>query len=255
MTKAQPFIYITILILLCFLYACNDSTTQKTQILGNPPAKGFNLKASDEKAIQLADEVMEAMGGRAAYDKTRYLSWNFFGARKHVWDKHSGEVIIDNLRDEYQLQMNIHDMTGKMIKDGNLVSNKDTLDKYLKLGKEMWVNDAYWLVMPYKLKDSGVTLKYIGKDTTANGKSAEKLELTFADVGFTPENKYHVYVDDQTKLVTQWDFFNSYEDEKARFSTPWDDYKDYNGIKLSGARGKNSLSGISSSDALGALFD
>ena len=44
--------------------------------------------------------------------------------------------------------------------------------------------------MPYKLKDSGVTLKYKGQDTLETGHPAEKLQLTFEEVGKTPENKY-----------------------------------------------------------------
>jgi len=246
---------LTMLVIVCYLLSCSESSTKvNTNKEINPPAKGFNLQASDQKAIKLADQAMEAMGGRKAYDATRYLSWNFFGSRKHVWDKNTGAVFIDNLRDKYQLKMNINDMTGSMIRDGENIVDKDTLDKYLQRGKEMWINDAYWLVMPYKLKDSGVTLKYIAQDTTADGRTAEKLQLTFADVGVTPENKYHVYVDKETKLVTQWDFFNSSDDKEPEFSTPWAEYKNFGNIKLSGNRGKGSLTDISASDELEKYF-
>ena len=44
----------------------------------NPPAPGFNTADSDPKAIALADEVMAAMGGRANWDATRYITWRFF---------------------------------------------------------------------------------------------------------------------------------------------------------------------------------
>ncbi|MEJ2086172.1 MAG: hypothetical protein P8Y44_10915, partial [Acidobacteriota bacterium] len=50
----------------------------------NPPAPGFNAEASDDEAIVIADQVMEALGGRKAWDDTRYLTWNFFGRRRHV---------------------------------------------------------------------------------------------------------------------------------------------------------------------------
>jgi len=252
----QGLTILTMLIIVCFLYSCEDNPTKKDSLQEvNPPAKGFNIKASDQKAIDLADQSMIAMGGRKAYDETRYLSWNFFGSRMHVWDKVTGDIFIDNLRDKYQLKMNINDNTGTMIRDGKNIVNKDSLEKYLQRGKEMWINDAYWLVMPYKLKDSGVTLKYVGQDTTSDGRAAEKLELTFANVGVTPENKYHVYVDNVSKLVTQWDFFNDYKDTEARFSTPWADYKKYGKIKLSGNRGKNSLTEISTSEELKDFFN
>jgi hypothetical protein len=31
----------------------------------------------------------------------------------------------------------------------------------LRKGKNWWINDAYWLVMPWKLQDPGVTLSYV----------------------------------------------------------------------------------------------
>ena len=45
---------------------------------------------SDEKAVAVADEVMEALGGQSAWDNTRCLTWSFFGRRTHVWDKFTG---------------------------------------------------------------------------------------------------------------------------------------------------------------------
>ena len=65
--------------------------------------------------------------------------------------------------------MNIHSMEGKVKRGEKLITNPDTLQNFLKYGKSTWINDAYWLVMPFKLKDSGVTLKYIGQDTTEAG--------------------------------------------------------------------------------------
>ena len=245
-----------VIILFTLFSSCTQSPeAKKSEAEVNPPAKGFNLDNSDKKAIALADEVMLAMGGRQAYDSTRYIAWNFFGARKHVWDKETGEVYINNLRDKYELKMNIHDLSGKMLVEGTQVTDQDTLSKYLTKGKEMWINDAYWLVMPYKLKDSGVTLKYLGESKTEKGDAADKLELTFKDVGVTPENKYHVHVDKKSKLITQWDFYNTYSDTIPEFSTPWEGYKNFDGIQLSGGRGKGALTEIEVGDQLNSFFE
>jgi hypothetical protein len=108
----------------------------------------------------------------------------------------------------------------------------------------MWINDSYWLVMPFKLKDSGVTLKYMGQDTTLAGEMAEVLQLTFKEVGNTPNNKYHVYVNPETYLVTQWDFFTTASDESPRFSSPWTGYQQHGSIMLSGGRGQRSIGDI-----------
>ena len=39
------------------------------------------------------------------------------------------------------------------------------------------------------------TLKYIGQDTTQAGVPSEVLQLTFQNVGNTPDNMYQVWVD------------------------------------------------------------
>ena len=224
--------------------------------MANPPAAGFNIEESDAEAIELADVVMSAMGGRTAWDNTDYIKWNFFGARRHVWNKRDHEVVIKSLRDSVFIRMNISDGTGSVLYDGRELTKADSLDKYLDLGKRWWINDSYWLVMPYKLKDSGVTLKYMGQDTTDAGVLSDKLQLTFQEVGVTPQNKYYVYVDPELKLITQWDYFASFQDSIPRFSTPWTDYKKYGNILLSSGRGGDrALSEIEVGSQLAEVFE
>ncbi len=207
----------------------------------NPAAEGFNLDGSDAKAIEVADSVMEKMGGREAWDKTRYLSWNFFGRRTHLWDKWTGAVRFQ--QGDLLVLMNINTQEGEAFKaDEPLLG--DDLAKALKDGYNAWINDSYWLLMPYKLKDSGVTLRYVGEDAMEDGRSADVLMLTFEGVGVTPQNKYHVFVAQDTGLVEQWSFFSSAADEEARFTTPWAKWQRQGNVMLSGDRGRSQLEDI-----------
>jgi len=208
-----------------------ESDTEK-----NPAMEGFNEDASDQKAIEIADDVMEAMGGREAWEDTRYLAWNFFGARDLIWDRQTGDVRIESPGDSMIYIVNIHSMEGKVANNGVPITNEDTLQKYLKKARDMWINDSYWLVMPFKLKDTGVTLSYLGQDTTLKGNEAHVLQLEFKDVGVTPQNKYNVYVDPETDLVAQWAYFKSADQDTATAVWPWDNYQQYGDILLSGDR-------------------
>jgi plasmid maintenance system killer protein len=107
----------------------------------------------------------------------------------------------------------------------------------LDKAKKIWINDSYWLVMPFKLKDSGVTLKYLGEETEQN-QTFQVLQLTFEKVGVTPENKYKVYVNSTTHLVSKWAFFRKNTDEKPEFENVWSDYLPQGKILLSGNRGR-----------------
>ena len=210
----------------------------------NPPAPGFNEAASDAKAIQLADEVMQAMGGRTAWDTTRYFSWNFLGFRNLLWDKETGDVRIEVPQDSAIYLVNINENTGRVMKQGQEITQPDSLAKYVQAGKEMWINDSYWLFMPFKLKDSGVTLTYAGEDTLMGGAPAEVLELHFDGVGVTPQNKYEVFIDPEDHLVKQWAFYPEAAMDTPRFVLPWENYETYGSLQLAGERGDRDINDI-----------
>lgn len=234
------------------LIACQTNTSQdtsKTQatVTSNtsyPAAKGFNKAESDAKAITIADSVMTAMGGWKNWNDTRYIKWNFFGRRTLLWDKQTGNVRIEVPADSLQLLVNVQTKQGKATEKGIEVSDSTRLKELMQQAYEIWVNDSYWLVMPFKLKDSGVTLKYVGEGTSQDEKAVEVLQLTFNEVGVTPENKYLVSVDKISNLVSEWSFYAKASDDTARFTTPWKDYQPYGKILLSGDRGRSKLSEI-----------
>lgn len=209
---------------------------------GNPPAVGFDLEGSDAEAVAVADRVMEAMGGREAWDRTRFVTWKFFGRRMHYWDKHTGDVRIEGVGREdgkpYLILMNIHSKTGRAWRDGEEIVEAEALAEMMDNGEAAWINDSYWIAMPYKLKDSGVTLRHLGDGTMEDGRAAEVLELTFREVGRTPENKYHVYVAADTGLVEQWDFYRNASDAEPGFKIPWHNWQSYGEILLSDNRGE-----------------
>lgn len=236
-------------VILIFLVVCStmvftscqqesDENTSKTQG-ENPPAPGFDLAHSDPAAVELADSVMAAMGGRANWDNTRFISWNFFGRRNLVWDKKNGDVRIESLPDSTTYLVNINNLEGRVLVKGQELTEADSLQKMLEKAKSIWINDSYWLVMPFKLKDSGVTLKYLGEDLTQAGVMCNVIELTFSNVGDTPENKYQVYVDVKDNLVRQWAYFKDASQDSASQVWPWDNYKKYGRILLSADRSDN----------------
>ena len=197
----------------------------------NPPMEGFDLESSDPMAMEIADRVMAAMGGRTAWDNTRYLSWSFFG-EDQLWDKWTGRFRWQN--DSMIVLMNINDMTGTAFVHGEEVTPADEI---LQGAYRDWINSGYWLMMPYKLKDSGVRLGYAGEGTMEDGTAAHILTLTFSNVGLTPDNRYEVYVDRGSMLVGQWSFYRDAADQEPGFTLPWENWQQYGDIMLSDSRG------------------
>ncbi len=205
---------------------------------GNPTAPEGNRR--DPRAIEIRDAVLDAMGGRKAWDDTRYISWRFFGRRLHVWDKWTGDIRVEFSGDDGKrvaVSANLHTKAGKAWKDGEPVTVDAELAGVIRSAISAWVNDSYWLVMPYKLADPGVALAYKGDAKLEDGRAADLLQLTFDGVGETPENRYDVYVARDTRLVEQWSYYRSATDAKPEFTCPWRNWQRYGAILLSDDRG------------------
>lgn len=210
----------------------------------------FNAENSDPEAIALADKVIAAHGGAEAWNEKRYISWNFLGVRDLIWDKYTGLVRIDFPRATTQYIVNINQDTGRVKVSEELIVDQDSLKKMLNQAEQIWVNDSYWLVFPFKLKDPGVQLKYQGNDTTLAGEPAEVIALQFDSVGFTPQNKYLAYINPETHLIMQWDYYQNASDSAAAFQQLWSDYKDFDGIKLAAGRAERRLENIQVSNEI-----
>lgn len=200
------------------------------------------ITASDAEAVQIAQSTMRAMGGRESWNDTRYFRWTFFGnSRTHYWDKATGRARVEmHARGDEPdtiVLFNVDTKQGDAWVGDELVTDEDQREQLLRSAYGAWVNDGYWLFMPYKLLDPGVTLRHLGGTRMDGGRLADRLELTFDAVGLTPQNKYHVDVARDTGLVAQWSFFPTVDTAEPRFTMPWENWQWYGPIMLSDGRG------------------
>ena len=101
--------------------------------------------------------------------------------------------------------MNVNSKEGRAWVGGKELAGAE-LKEALERGYGAWVNDTYWLLMPYKMTDPGVTLKYAGEEKGANGVMYDKVNLSFDNVGLTPKDTYWVWVNRDTGMVDRWDY-------------------------------------------------
>lgn len=197
----------------------------------------FAMAQTSKEALAVIHNVESAMGGIQNYDNTPFLKWDF-GKRTLYWNKWTGDVRIENPEEALVILVNINTIEGKAFKNGNLVNNTNETKQLLQKGKNWWINDSYWLVMPWKLRDPGVSVTIVKTEILENGNEAAVLQLTFNNVGVTPDNKYHVYVDKTDNLIKQWAFYKKFDDAEPKFILPWDNYQNVGLIKLSFNRSK-----------------
>jgi hypothetical protein len=200
------------------------------------PAVSKERGTADEQSARIAEKVMDALGGERAWNDTRYVSWKFMGVRQHYWDKWTGDIRIES--NDVVTLMNIDTKLGKVQKGGETIVEEATLENYLSRGLSSFMNDSYWMFMPYKLREAGVNLTYAGERALANGKKADVLKMTFDGVGPNPNSRYDVVVDRESSLVVQWSFYENASDAKPKFTLPWDGWQQFGKIKLATQHGQ-----------------
>ena len=134
--------------------------------------------------------------------------------------------------------MNLNSKKGKVYTDGIEVTDVKTRDQFLERARRAWINDTYWLLMPYKLFDPGVELTYSGEEVI-NGTTYDILHLSFNDVGVTPGDEYWAYINRETSLMDKWVYLLQLREgqtERSRGEWKWNSWRRYGKILLSSER-------------------
>ncbi len=206
---------------------------------------------SDPRAVEIANQVIEACGGQANWDNKRYVTWRNFGKRLQVWDKKTGDIRVENMITV--VLMNVNTGEGRAWKYGEELTDPDDLKRALDFGYEAWQYDSYDVFLPFMLKNKGVILKYFGEGEV-EGAPVDILDVTFDKVGPTPNAQYHLHIDKETRLLVQWDYYMDVGDEYPRFKLPWLDYKEYGNLWFSADRGKKQHTDLAVFDELPAAI-
>jgi hypothetical protein len=177
---------------------------------------GGEVGASDQAALVLVDKMIEAMGGSAAWQNARYLRFDWVieregqppGVVRHLWDRLEDRYRVEwQDRDGKQLValFYVSTRTGTIYVNGEPARDEDA-QKYLDLAYGRFINDTYWLLMPWKLKDPGVNLRYVGP-TQVDGQPYQLLHASFEAVGLTPGDQYWAYINPKTHVMDRWAYF------------------------------------------------
>jgi hypothetical protein len=142
------------------------------------------------QADALAQKMLKSIN-EEAFKNTRYLEWTFRdGTHTYKWDKTLGKVnvswdditvnlLLKNPKKSYVFQ--------KAITVENNKQRKKAIEKSINL----FNNDSFWLVAPFKVYDDGVERRIVKLDDGTNG-----LLVTYTSGGSTPGDSYLWELDD-----------------------------------------------------------
>lgn len=206
----------------CFGAACAPGEPSERTV---DVAAELSAAAPVDTARFYAQQVMNSLGGKEAWDRTRYVSYRWLvereGAvvadRQHAWDRYEGRYRVEfEQRDSTHLMLfNVNELreipdlgpvpAGRAwIGDRELTgANRDAA---LRRGYSVFINDSYWALMPFKWEDPGVHLTYEGIRTLSDGAGYAVVHLTFDEGLGVSEDQYWGFVDPTTGRMAAWQY-------------------------------------------------
>jgi len=190
---------------------------------------------------EIFKKVWKAVGGKATFEKSRYLEFTFAPIRQgkqtpgrhHIWDRYTGDYRLDYTAENGKqniILFNVNTKQGKAYNDGLIVADS-VASGLIKNAYAAFINDSYWLMSPLKLQDEGVNTQ-IYENTDVNGVNCNVIHLNFDKVGLTPGDQYWMYVNNETGEIVRWKFLLQNQKNAAIFD--WEPYQDLgNGLRLS----------------------
>lgn len=212
--------------------SCSSEKTKEEPVLAgqNPPEAGFDLAASDPAAIQLADSVMQALGGRNNWDMVRFITWKSAdGSVTYYWDKREKRARVEDQNDASVALLNL--ATGEAKAQ---VNNSEDPAK-AAAANTAFSKALYELALPFLTKSKNFSLQYMGEDTLAKQRY-NSLVVIPKD---STEGRYKLFVDKSAKLVRYWSFYPA-ASNAAAFVLPFDNYQKQSEVLLSANRSNGS---------------
>lgn len=228
---------LSIVLFATFITGCFDPANNNVDEFLEPTVKA----TGDSLAIELAQRVIDESGGQTSWDAVPYISFDYFGRRYWFWDKKNNRYRVEVEKRNLSLAGKLDGTETHLSLNGQITTDGDSIAKYKDYAHKVWINDTYWLIFPFKMLDPGVHLKYLGSCNADSLTQATCIELTFGNVGVTPENKYTAYIDTMKYEVIRWDFYENKNDTLPEFNNTWTGYKKYGAVKISGGRGDDSI--------------
>ena len=193
--------------------------------------------SKDAKSLDIAKSMMTAMGGLDNWNRAHFVRYDFKVTikgkqvvnRSHLWDKATGRYRIDGVTKDGKPTVALFSVAtqqGSAWVAGKKLEGAESA-KAVKDAYAAYINDMYWLSMPWKWLDMGVNLKYLGPKTLGK-ESYDVVELTFGKVGLTPGDMYHAYVSPKSHLMEHWEYTLQ---SGAKGSWDWQ-YAAAGGVKL-----------------------
>ena len=128
-----------------------------------------------QEAEELADEMLKALN-KPGFDTLRMIKFTYPGGHSYEWNRAENYVNVSWEENNVYL---------------DLERRKDEFDRLEYQAYEYFINDTFWLIAPYKVRDTGVVRSTVEVD------EGRGLLVTYTMGGVTPGDSYLWIIDDK----------------------------------------------------------
>jgi len=200
-------------------------------------AAGIDTLALETTADSVASRLLEAHGADALASAP-YLRFNFAvetpgGTQvvgRHLWNRETGDYRVEwnqGSDSSYVALVNVRDVSDGVPSGAAYLNGSQLEGEAGRRAREeaygRFVNDTYWLLVPFKTFDPGVNRSYLPDSSTA---AHDVVHLRFGNVGLTPDDQYWLYVSTKTGRLDRWAFhLQGMPDDAPPRAFDWTGYK------------------------------
>lgn len=164
-----------------------------------------------EPETSVAKKIANAHGFKN-WKNVSIISFTFFGNRSWTWQPKSNNITL-------------------ITKNDTISYNRMLMDSTLTKFDRGFINDKFWLLIPFQLVwDTGTTISEpVEAEAPISKALMNKITLTYSsEGGYTPGDAYDIYFDTDY-IIREWAFRKGNKPEAGLINT-FENYHDYNGI-------------------------
>lgn len=199
---------------------------------------------ADPDVTRVHSRMISEMAPDGGWERARYLEFDWVVPRpddeplrrSHRWDRWGGLAEVRMPVDEGEMvaAFPVDDPHAGRVRVNGEELEGDEAREALERANRTHINDSYWFLMPYKWADPGVRTEYLGRETDEDGREWEVVELSFEDVGITPDNVYRAFINPETGLMERWHYLADREADPS--PSDWTGWEEFGPISLATRR-------------------
>ncbi|APY12066.1 hypothetical protein BWZ22_12870 [Seonamhaeicola sp. S2-3] len=171
------------------------------------------LGFSCQKEPTVTQKIANAHGFEN-WDKVTNISFTFGEKRSWKWSVKTNDIILTT-------------------KEDTISYNQSALDSTSLKADRAFINDKFWLLIPFQLVwDKTASVSEMAKETAPISKTLmNKITITYPNNGgYTPGDAYDIFFDDDY-IIKEWIFRRGNTKEPSLINS-FENYQNFNGIKI-----------------------